>query len=103
MKKVMMVIGLLVLVSVLASPSMMAADEEMDPASVVEAIYAAVEAGDIDAALEMLAEDAVLTLVPPPAGMDSTFIGKEEIGAWFENLAAEGVRFEFSDINTDVD
>lgn len=76
-----------------------AAAQETDPAGVVEAIYAEIEDQDVDAAVALLAEDAVLTLVPPPAGLDGTFIGKAEIGEWYEGLAADNGRFEFSDIS----
>jgi ketosteroid isomerase-like protein len=71
----------------------------MNPAEVVAAVYAAVGEGDIESAVSMLADDAVLVLVPPPEGQDSTFVGKEKIGAWLEELASMNVRFEFSDIS----
>ena len=90
-----------VLTALAGSSNVVAQESEMDAAAVVEGVYAAVEMGDIDAAVELLAEDAVLTLVPAPGGMDGTFVGKEEIGGWFENLAAENGRFEFSDIRTE--
>ena len=77
--------------------------QEMDPAAVIEAVYNAVSANDIEGAVALLADDAVLTLVPPPAGLDGTFVGKEEIGAWFEGLAADNVRYEFSDVMTNGD
>ena len=77
--------------------------QEMDPAAVIEAVYTAVSANDIEGAVALLADDAVLTLVPPPEGLDGTFVGKEEIGAWFENLAAGNVRYEFSDVMTNGD
>jgi ketosteroid isomerase-like protein len=76
-----------------------AQEEEMNPAEVVEAIYAAVGEKDIDTAVALLAEDAVLTLVPPPAGLDGTFIGKEEIGGWYKGLADGNGRFEFSNVS----
>ena len=44
-------------------------------------------AGDVDPALAFLADDAFITLVPPPMeGHDGVFRGKEEIRAWWENL-----------------
>ena len=44
-------------------------------------------AGDVDTALAFLADDAFITLVPPPMeGHDGVFRGKEEIRAWWENL-----------------
>lgn len=71
----------------------------MNSAEVVAAIYAAVGKGDVELAASMLADDAVLVLIPPPEGQDSTFIGKEKISAWFEELASMNGRFEFSDIS----
>lgn len=71
----------------------------MNPAEVVAAVYDAVGKGDIESAVSLLAADAVLVLIPPPEGQDSTFIGKEKIGAWFKELAAMNASFEFSDIS----
>ena len=71
----------------------------MNPAEVVAAVYAAVGKGDLKLAVSMLADDAVLVLIPPPEGQGSTFIGKEKIGAWFEELSAMNVHFVFSDIS----
>jgi ketosteroid isomerase-like protein len=89
-----------VLLTALAASASVAAQEEpaMGPAEVVQAIYAAVSAGDVDAAVELLAEEAVLTLIPPPGDLDGTFIGKEEIGDWYTGLVADNGRAEFSDV-----
>jgi ketosteroid isomerase-like protein len=76
-----------------------AQEEGMNPADVVEAIYAAVGEKDIDAAVALLADDAVLTLVPPPAGLDGTFIGKAEIGGWYKTLAEGNGRFEITNVS----
>ena len=101
MKRFMTVITLFVVtLGMLMIPAGVGAQEElMNPAEVVEAIYAAVGEKDIDAAVALLAEDAVLTLVPPPAGSDGTFIGKEEIGDWYKGLADGNGRFEFSNVS----
>jgi len=72
--------------------------QDMDPADVVETIYGAIAENDVEAAVALLAEDAVLTLVPPPPGLDGVFIGKEEIGEWYEGLAADNGHSEFSNI-----
>jgi ketosteroid isomerase-like protein len=46
-------------------------------------------AGDMDAALAFLADDALGTLVPEPMeGHDGVSRGKEEIRVWWENLHA---------------
>lgn len=101
MKKLITIITLFaVLLTMLTLPSSAVAQEQaMNPAEVVQAIYAAVAENDIDAAVAFLADDAVLTLVPPPEGLDGAFIGKEAIGAWYEELAAGNGRFELSNIS----
>lgn len=101
MKKFITIITLfaVMLTMLAASNSVAAQEEEMNPAEVVAAVYAAVGAGDIESAVSMLADDAVLVLIPPPQGLDGTFIGKEEIGAWYQGLAAGNGRSEFSDIS----
>lgn len=101
MKRFMTVVTLFVVtLGMLMIPAGVGAqEEEMNPAEVVEAIYAAVGEKDIDAAVALLADDAVLTLVPPPAGLDGTFIGKEEIGGWFKALAEGNGRSEISNVS----
>jgi hypothetical protein len=59
-----------------------------DPESVVESWNDALNVGDVDAALEYLEENAVVTIVPPPAGMSGIFTGKEQIRGWYEGNAA---------------
>jgi hypothetical protein len=61
--------------------------------TVVNAWAAALNAGDVEAALSYLADNAVLTFVPPTMpGDDGIFTGKEEIRAWYQGLvAAKGV------------
>jgi ketosteroid isomerase-like protein len=101
MQKYLTVTLLLAMVLGLFGASTAAVAQEMGPAAVVEEVYAAVSANDIEGAVALLADDAVLTLVPPPEGLDGAFVGKEEIGAWFESLAAENGRFEFSDVSVE--
>jgi ketosteroid isomerase-like protein len=81
-----------------AAGGVVAQEEEMDAASVVKGIYDAVEANDIDAAMDLVAENAVLVIIPPPPGLSGVFIGPEEMRAWFTGLAADNGRAEFSDI-----
>lgn len=69
-----------------------------DPASVIKAVYAAIEARDLDAAAGLLADDMVLTLIPPPPGLDGVFIGKEAVRGWYEGLAEGNGRFEIVDV-----
>jgi len=83
----------------LLGPSAQAQTTEADPQFLVEAVYDAVEAGDIEAALELLADDAVLTVLPAPDGQeDAAFVGKDEIRAWYEGLHADNPHAEFYDV-----
>ncbi len=43
-------------------------------------------AHDIDAVMRLFADDAVVTLVPPPPGAPGTFRGKEEIRGFVQML-----------------
>jgi hypothetical protein len=61
--------------------------QDPDPVSMILAWNEAMNAGDADAALEFLADDAYIQLIPPPMeGHDGFFRGKDEIRAWWENL-----------------
>jgi hypothetical protein len=57
--------------------------------SVVNAWVAALNAGDIDGALSYVADDAVVTIVPPQPGTSGAFAGKEEIRGWYEGIVGE--------------
>jgi ketosteroid isomerase-like protein len=67
--------------------------QDTDPLSIVNAWLDALNAADVDQALSYLADDAVVTMVPPATpDDDGIFTGKEEIRGWYEGLvAAEGV------------
>jgi ketosteroid isomerase-like protein len=84
--------ALAVLVLTLALPVALHA-QETDPLSVVDAWFDALNAGDVDAALSYLADDAVVVMVPPGTpGDDGIFTGKEEVRGWYEGLVgAKGV------------
>jgi hypothetical protein len=80
--------ALMVVVLIVAFPGDLCA-QETDPVSIIMAWLDAQNAGDVDAALAFLADDAFITLVPPPMeGHDGVFRGKEEIRAWWENLSS---------------
>ena len=64
-----------------------------EPLFAVEALYDEVTAGNIDAALDYLADGAVPTIFPAPRGQeDAAFIGKEEIREWYKGLHADNGR-----------
>lgn len=83
----------------LLGPSAQAQTTEAEPQFLVEAVYDSVEVGDIDSAIGLLADDAVLTVLPAPDGQDdAAFVGKDEIGAWYEGLYADNPHAEFHDV-----
>ena len=99
MKNVLLTMLLFLMVAgLLASSAPAAAQEEADPAEVVQAIYDAIAAGDVDRAMSMVADDVVLLIIPLGEGFDGSFVGKEEVRAWWEGIAQENSRVEFSHI-----
>jgi len=86
------------MLGLLASSAPVAA-QETNPAAVIKAVYDAVAAKDIDSAMALVADDMVLTIIPPPAAKPGgTFVGKEEIRNWYEGLAKGNGRAEFSNV-----
>ncbi|MEZ4727762.1 MAG: ester cyclase [Caldilineaceae bacterium] len=67
--------------------------------AVIRSIIAAINTGDIDAALTLVAEDAVITLLPPPPGTKGVFIGKDEIRGWWQSYVAGNGHTEFNDFH----
>jgi len=57
------------------------------PQDVVNSWQAALNKGDIDAALSYLADDTTVTIVPPAEG-DGIYNGHAEIRGWYETIAA---------------
>ena len=87
-----------IMLGLLASSAPVAA-QETNPAAVIKAVYDAVAAKDIDSAMALVADDMVLTIIPPPAAKPGgTFVGKEEIRNWYEGLAKGNGRAEFSNV-----
>jgi len=81
-----------------AASSAVAQEREMDPGAVVVAIYEAVQAKDMERAGTMLADDAVLVLVPPPPGTNGTFVGKDAVLGWYENLIKNNFAIKFGHV-----
>jgi ketosteroid isomerase-like protein len=64
----------------------------------------AMDAGDIDQALDLLADDAVIQLIPPPIeGDDGIFSGKAEIRPWYEALVSFNGVSQISDVAVEGD
>ena len=94
------VIAVMMSVALLALPVTLCA-QEPDAMSVINAWLEAVNAGDIDAALSYLADDAVVQIVPPAPGTSGVFSGKEEIRGWYEALVAQHGGATLSDCQVD--
>jgi ketosteroid isomerase-like protein len=58
----------------------------VDPLAVVQAFDAACNANDVERALELFADDAVVTQLPPPSPDPGVHRGKQQIRAWLEVL-----------------
>ncbi len=85
MKKFLIVLLLLVTMMVPLSAAAQPMDEYMGPMESIEAVYdALITDQDLDGAMALFADDAVLTIIPGPRGSDGIFAGKEAIRGWFE-------------------
>lgn len=68
---------------------------------VADSWAAALNAGDVDAALSYLAEDAVVTISPMDAEGDAVFTGQDEIRGWYELQTAGKGSTTLSDCQID--
>lgn len=68
-----------------------------DPEGVLRAIFAALNDGDVDGAVALVAEDAVLVHIPPPPGIDDA-IGKEGLREWWNIFVERHGRIEITEI-----
>ena len=74
-----------------------------DPAAVIDAYIAAVNAGDLEAILDLYADDAVHIFLPTPDGSAGVCLGKEQFRMWYEQSLANGDRVELEDGTLAVD
>jgi hypothetical protein len=93
-------VAVMVFVVLLALPGTLCA-QETDPMSVIDAWVAALNAGDIDGALSYLADDTVVTIVPPAPGTSGVYTGKGEIRGWYEGTVGEHGVTTLSDCQVD--
>lgn len=68
-----------------------------DPAVVIEAYVAAVNAGDLDAILDLYDDDAFHIVLPSPDGSAGVCQGKEQFRMWYEQSVANGDHVELAD------
>jgi ketosteroid isomerase-like protein len=74
-----------------------------DPAAVIDAYLAAVNAGDLEAILKLYADDAVHIFLPTPDGSAGVCLGKSNFRMWYEQSLANGDRVELEDGTLAVD
>ena len=97
MKKLLMIAALLAIMLAPLSAAAQPMEEYMGPAEIVEAVYDALVAQDLDGAMALFADNAVLTILPGPRGTDGIFVGKDAIRGWSEGDWS-GDRLEFSNV-----
>ncbi len=88
---------IVVLALMLALPGTLLA-QAADPEAVARSAYEALNAGDVEAALALYTDDAVLSL-----GAFGSFSGKEELRGSFENEVAKHATWELSDFQVEGD
>lgn len=91
MKKIVVVLGV-ILVLLLAGCSGGTAQQEADPVAVVQGFYDAIEAKQLDAAMEYVADDALFI---NPTG---TYTGKEEVRGNISSLIDANLHFDLRDL-----
>jgi ketosteroid isomerase-like protein len=84
-------------------PERIAASTGDDPEAVIDSYLAAVNAGDLEAILELYADDAVHIFLPTPDGSAGVCLGKANFRMWYEQSLANGDRVELEDGTLAVD
>jgi hypothetical protein len=73
--------------------------QETDQVAVLQAMEEALNTGDVDAAMALFTDDAVVTL----AFFEETYTGAEEIRVWFEELVAGNFELQLEILQIDGD
>ena len=73
---------------------LLAPDFGADPAAIIEAYLAAVNAGDLEGILALYADDAFHIALPSPDGSAGVCVGKDQVRMWYEQSVANGDRVE---------
>ena len=76
---------------------MLGPDPGGNPAAVVVAYAAAVNAGDLEGILALYADDAVHVALPTPDGSAGVCLGNAQFRMWYEQGVANGDRVEVVD------
>jgi hypothetical protein len=93
LQKFLPVLAVLAMMFVLPSPLRA---QGTDQVAVLKAMEEALNAGDVDAAMALFTDDAVVAL----AFFDETYTGAEEIRAWFEGLVAANFELHLEILQT---
>ena len=88
-----MFIALMAMVIIFALTNSLYA-QETDPVKVLNTLADSLNAGDVDTAMTLYTPDAVLHIVPPPAGLPGTYTGLKEIRGWLEVLVGMNFKIE---------
>lgn len=82
------------LIALLMVPITVLGQDTQEPESVARGLEAAVDAGDVDAALAYYAEDAVVDFRPRNVAPGVPFEGHKEIRTWLEMNAAQNTQID---------
>lgn len=97
MKKYLVTIIVALLTVWLTSSNRALAQQSVDPLTVMQAYDVALSSGDVEAALALFAEDAVLDI------RQGQLIGKEQIRTWLAQVVAQNSRIEVVDRQVEGD
>ncbi|MBV7337543.1 ester cyclase [Chloroflexi bacterium TSY] len=70
-------------------------DTPMDTEAVFRAHYAAIEAGELETAMQYVTEEYISIVMPPPPGFDTVMVGMEPHSKNMELLIADNTVFDF--------
>jgi len=74
-----------------------------DPAAIIAAYLAAANGGELEAILDLYADDAVHIFLPTPDGSGGVCVGKANFRMWYEQSLANGDRVALQDGTLAVD
>ena len=94
------IIAMMTLVLMLVLPAALYA-QETDPVAVVTALYEAVNAGDVEAAVALFADGAIMNVPVAPPNMPAKYTGKAEIRLWLESEVAQHTEYVLNETQID--
>ena len=94
------IIAMMTLVLMLVLPAALYA-QETDPVAVVTALYEAINAGGVEAAVALFADGAIMKVPVPPPNMPAKYTGKAEIRLWLESEVAQHTEYVLNETQID--